>query len=143
VSKAQGSGFDGPSSAVKCLVGANLVSLKTAATVVVIALSLPPIAPATTITMFGGEWTCGVWLTARANHQSQFLEGWVAGYLSGVNVGYGAVGFRDALATTDALSAYIWVDTWCRAHPLDNVLKAANSLAEEVSKRAGKVDTKK
>jgi hypothetical protein len=75
--------------------------------------------------------------------QSQFLEGWVAGYLSGVNVGYGAVGFRDALATTDALSAYIWVDTWCRAHPLDNVLKAANSLAEEVSKRAGKVDTKK
>jgi hypothetical protein len=101
------------------------------------------IAPATATTMFGGEWTCGVWLNARAKRQSQYMEGWVAGYLSGTNVAYDALGFRDTLANADALSAYVWIDSWCKANPLDNVLKAANGLAEEASERAGRASSKK
>jgi hypothetical protein len=94
---------------------------------------------AASVTMFEGQWTCGVWLNARSMHRNQHMEGWVAGYLSGLSVAYDALGFKDTLRNTDALSAYVWIDSWCKAHPLDDVATAANGFAEEASARAGKV----
>jgi hypothetical protein len=109
-----------------------------ASQVVAVSLNFGATATAPAISVLGGQWSCGVWLNARSMHRSQFMEGWVAGYLSGLNFAFDKLGFNDTLRNVDTFSAYAWIDSWCKAHPLDDVAKAANDLADEVATRAGK-----
>jgi hypothetical protein len=101
------------------------------------AASEAPEATRPTRLMLGGTWSCGQWVTARRYHRSLSMEGWVIGYLSGLNFAFDASGYNDILANLDPPSAYLWIDTWCNAHPLDDVATAANHLADETSERAG------
>jgi hypothetical protein len=105
---------------------------------VVVSTTFLMMRPADAVWMFGGNWSCGVWLNARSVHRSQYMEGWVAGYLSAANWAAEIKGFSDILIGTDDLSAYVWIDSWCKAHPLDDVRTAANGLADYQMDKRGK-----
>jgi hypothetical protein len=54
-------------------------------------------------------------------------EQWVIGFLSGI--GYEGIGQGDdTLAGVDANGVWTWVDNYCRAHPLDQIVTAAKAF---------------
>jgi hypothetical protein len=80
--------------------------------------------------------SCGAWMDFRrsGSRGNQGYEGWVLGYLSGVNL-YGGYN-KDFLEGIDAHSAWLWVDDYCGAHPLESLATAATNLAAEWLRRA-------
>lgn len=82
-----------------------------------------------------GDRTCGTWM----DRQTDQLVGlgdiaWLMGFMSGLAVGTGA----DILADTDGNSLALWMDNYCRAHPLDKVGTGAVDLAIELRSRMQK-----
>jgi hypothetical protein len=91
--------------------------------------------PADAVTILGsGVYTCGKWVAERESDGKPLLVkwGWVLGYLSGL----ASASQRDVLAPVDADSIALWMDNYCRAHPLDHVEFAARTLFDELSARA-------
>jgi hypothetical protein len=78
---------------------------------------------------------CGTWAEYRASGRSQALEGWVLGFLSGYNEWGSANG--DVAPGVKASGVLLWVDEYCKAHPLDSVSNAAFQLVNELRRRAG------
>ena len=76
--------------------------------------------------------SCGSWTQARAIHQSQLMELWVIGFMSGVN--YARSDERsDMLKGTDVEALWSWIDNYCRSHPLETLPTAAIHLALELN----------
>jgi hypothetical protein len=102
-----------------------------------LALSVGPTAAQEEV--FGaGTVSCGTWTQARQARSIGAGAGaqWVAGYLSGLNVGTASAG-RDALSGTDFDGLMGWIDNYCQAHPLDPLVTAAHRLMIALRARAG------
>ena len=74
-----------------------------------------------------GNETCGQWLEARRadNTRAVAFSAWLAGYLSAVNQ-YGGVG--DVLNGKRMEDARLFMDNYCREHPIRTVKHAADAL---------------
>ncbi len=86
--------------------------------------------PADTFTVRGfGGISCGRWTADRREAGLPAIadQNWVLGFVTGYDAfeGNGDVG-RDV--DNDALAA--WLDTYCQAHPLDNLATASQRLVE-------------
>ena len=58
---------------------------------------------------------------------------WIAGFLTAFNYYQSAT--PNVAQGTDMNGVFEWVDTYCAAHPLDPIAKAAIALVAELSKR--------
>jgi hypothetical protein len=96
-----------------------------------VALMMTGSAEATDFHMVGvGSSSCGSWTASRGGQTTGIYEQWVVGFLSGV--GYEGTGQGDdPLAGVDANGVWAWVDNYCRAHPLDQIVMAAKAFDRE------------
>ena len=77
--------------------------------------------------MVNGSTNCGDWV---ANLDVQ-KKSWLLGYLSGLAVGRQ----QDILKETSNESIFLWMDNYCKANPLENVIHAGNILSYELKKQ--------
>ena len=76
--------------------------------------------------------SCAEWAAERAKsgYHSQAQEGWIFGYITGLNA-FGQNSGDNAPGTT-AAGLIGWVDNYCKANPLDAVNMAGFDLANEL-----------
>jgi hypothetical protein len=75
---------------------------------------------------------CASWLQARAQPSSGMaFESYVLGTLNGLTMGVGLDFWRADGNLITRQQAYLWVDNYCRANPLSNVLSATLALFKE------------
>ena len=69
--------------------------------------------------------SCGTWIAARRDGKALTwtAEQWVLGFLSGI--GFVGLNGADPLQGMDSEGVWAWIDNYCRAHPIDEVLWAA------------------
>lgn len=79
--------------------------------------------------------SCGEWIVHREKSDTLALgnASWLLGYLSGLAVSSG----KDYLSVTDNASIYKWMDNYCRANPLRDLINGGNALAAELAKKKG------
>ena len=93
-------------------------------------LGSPPAEAAKTVTVGGvSASTCGKWTAVRRENAATAHEQWILGYLSGA--ADNASGRVDPLDRLDFYAITSWMDKYCRAHPLDDMLKAGRSFITE------------
>lgn len=68
--------------------------------------------------------SCGKWI----QFHHDYAKGWLLGYLSGVASGLE----KDFLRGNDAASFFLWMDKYCREHPLNDLEQGAGALALEL-----------
>jgi hypothetical protein len=85
--------------------------------------------------------SCGTWVADHAEPnetarrlKSGFDETWLIGFLSGIAFAANI----DILKDNDNDSIYLWMDNYCKAHPLDAIYDGADKLATELLKRLPK-----
>jgi hypothetical protein len=83
-----------------------------------------------------GDIACSGWLKARQYNGwvTKSNEDWLNGFLSGLNAGT----TDDWLSNSDSNSNYIYVDNFCKDHPLGSAGIAGLNLANELKERARK-----
>lgn len=87
------------------------------------------------VTVKGME-SCGAWVKNRAgqpapSRSAKVDSAWLAGYLSGVAVARDI----DFLKGVDDNTIKLWMDNYCRSHPLDLIGYAADALSIELKNR--------
>lgn len=75
-----------------------------------------------------GNQSCGKWTQQNKEVRDTHLFTWVVGFVSGA--GFTGTQMRN----TDADGIGTWIDTYCAAHPLDSVSKAAGKLVTELER---------
>jgi hypothetical protein len=81
-----------------------------------------------------GTETCGSWLQYRSRAPMSFVqEAWVRGFLTGMNAAQSEK--NDVGKGSDPAAENLWMDNYCRAHPLDTVYTAAVGLWFTLSNR--------
>jgi hypothetical protein len=80
-----------------------------------------------------GPLDCGQWITARSQGQAGYVEHYVLGVLNGLSVGLDAEFWHARGSLISREAAYLWVDNYCRQHPLGPVVTAALALFESRS----------
>src|SRR5690349_9318000 len=73
-----------------------------------------------------GAESCGQWMSYMFGVERQVEVNWVLGFLSAANI-LGSEG-HDFLKGTDDGAVSVWMDNYCRQHPLDQIAGAANKL---------------
>src|SRR5580704_10978413 len=80
-----------------------------------------------------GALSCGQWLTDRQGlHSAQPMEAWITGYLSGFN---SYVLHGDITKNIDNAGLFSWIDDYCHAHPLDDIVAATDWLIDALKAR--------
>ena len=81
-----------------------------------------------------GNNSCGMWVEHReADGYGELIQSsWVNGYLTGRQDG--SFGLTDQ-QTSDAAARSVWLDNYCQANPLDDLLAAARGLWHELASR--------
>jgi hypothetical protein len=83
-----------------------------------------------------GATSCADWASQRQlpDHALALAnQGWVLGYVTAYNEYLASDGNVAAGADSDAIAA--WIDTYCAAHPLDDLAHAARALVEDLRAR--------
>ena len=75
------------------------------------------------------NFSCGTWVSTRAKGQAARAEAWILGFLSGSN---SEALTPDFLAGKDANGIEIWIDNYCRANPLESIMKAVSDLRNKL-----------
>jgi hypothetical protein len=79
-----------------------------------------------------GDRSCGKWSTRRQNpYVEASSEAWLMGYMTGL----ASASEKDVLADTDGESIILWMDNYCRTHPLDRVGAGGATLFFELMGR--------
>ena len=87
--------------------------------------AIPP--GAVEIRTFGAV-DCGEWTQANSNTN----KAWLLGYLSGINFDFKA--HENALGQLNSAAQAIgWMDNYCRANPLRQVIEGAHLLMDDLS----------
>jgi hypothetical protein len=83
-----------------------------------------------------GTVSCAKWSEFRTtNNSNKFqMEGWLDGYLSGWNLAGDDT--PDFLLHSDRTALYAWVDYYCAANPLDDLIQASDKLKKELINRS-------
>jgi hypothetical protein len=69
------------------------------------------------ITTMGGR-SCGQWENRAQDNMARLAaEGWLMGFMSGLAIGSS----KDVLADPDGASLVLWMDNYCKAHPLEKI----------------------
>jgi hypothetical protein len=79
-----------------------------------------------------GAVSCGAWTAARRDRQAGDVEQWILGFLTGMADLAASVPVQskmDPLSGVDAEAVWAWVDNFCRAHPLEKVVRAGEAFA--------------
>jgi len=81
---------------------------------------------------------CGSWLQPEHATREFMNKTWLTGYLSGLNMGF----FLDTsrkpfnyFASVTTGQIYLWMDNYCRANPLKDVMIGASALFIEKSNK--------
>ena len=80
---------------------------------------------------------CSHWIEARAvktGYGAMIEEAWLSGYLAGA-VAHDRGGFDPLKNTTSVSQIYLWMDNYCRANPLQNIVDGGNQLLKELIKK--------
>src|SRR5271165_3427144 len=85
-------------------------------------------------TIYGsGTSSCGNWVTVRSKKKSGTTtnqEQWLLGFLTAFN-GVGR-GTNDIAEGTDLDGLFVWIDNYCKGHPLEMLASAAGQLVVEI-----------
>ncbi len=74
--------------------------------------------------------SCGTWTAARRDRRSSNYAQWILGFLSGAaDVGVSNGMNLDPLKGVDADGVLGWMDNYCQAHPLSQIVDAAESFS--------------
>ncbi len=78
------------------------------------------------VTIYGqGAQSCGLWAERNRNSRDSVTQAWVLGYVSGVVHQSGK-----KLKNTDAAAMSVWMDNYCKAHPLELIVTGASELVD-------------
>jgi len=95
----------------------------------VLVLAISQYAEPKNISVYGwATESCSSWTDAErssVNHPAQ--SQWVAGFLSGLNLGS-----TDEIEQTDIPGAVAWINNYCADHPSDKVMSAAEALTVQL-----------
>jgi hypothetical protein len=72
-----------------------------------------------------GAESCGAWTSARHTRSFQVMQ-WALGFLSGV--GFVGRDSADPLRGMDAEGVWAWIDNYCQANPIKDVVDAAEAF---------------
>ncbi|MGO8755313.1 MAG: hypothetical protein ACLQHK_08790 [Gallionellaceae bacterium] len=80
-----------------------------------------------------GARSCQIWAKDRAENSILGVadETWLVGYLSGLAYGSNI----DVLQAADNDSIFLWMDEYCKSHPLGNMTGGANRLFSQLKKK--------
>jgi hypothetical protein len=84
--------------------------------------------------IFGaGGRSCGSWLQVRSQAlpDSAVLQSWVLGYITSVNANL-LTSSDDVTSGANSDVLFTWIDTYCGAHPLDSIARAASALLDSM-----------
>lgn len=97
-----------------------------------VSTSLPSLSADDYVAERHGATSCGKWIEARKNQDSDplalLLSVWVSGFVSGAGSNGTEPKYIDPSARAN------WIDTYCKEHPLDAVATAAEQLVIELRK---------
>jgi hypothetical protein len=80
------------------------------------------------VNMIGlGNASCGKWIEVRCDRRDLAFEQWVLGFLSGA----AWKGPQDPLHEVGTAAVDAWMDNYCRAHPLEAIVDAAEAFVHE------------
>lgn len=74
--------------------------------------------------------SCGRFIADRSAGGDNPYRGWLTGYLSRYN--WAQDGTYNILGHTDVDGALLWIENYCRVHPLDNFASATRKLINEL-----------
>jgi hypothetical protein len=77
--------------------------------------------------MGNGIVSCGTWTVDRQHDRAATLEQWVFGFLSGIGY-WGAAQASNPLNGMDAEGVFVWIDNYCRTHPISQLVEAAGAF---------------
>ena len=87
--------------------------------------------------VFGeGNSSCGSWLAEKGTAMEHLDLSWVLGFITAFNA-YGLFVDKDVALGTNSDGLAAWIDNYCRAHPRENIAKAAERLIAEFRARSG------
>ena len=81
---------------------------------------------------------CASWLQPEHATREFMNKSWLVGYLSGLNLGFFVDKSRkpfDYFAGVTTGQIYLWMDNYCRANPLSNVMVGSSELFAEMSNK--------
>lgn len=80
-----------------------------------------------------GAADCGQWIARKGNNFTDIrTNSWLMGFMTGLNFdGRG----KNLLSKVSAEQIFLWMDNYCKANPLDTVVKGGQILMEELDKR--------
>jgi hypothetical protein len=79
-----------------------------------------------------GDRSCGTWATRKQDFTTDISStAWLTGFMTGMAVGTSV----DVLRDVDGDSVLLWMDNYCKAHPLDKVATGAATLFIELRGR--------
>ena len=80
-----------------------------------------------------GQLNCGQWIDSRTKSSSVSIERYVIGVLNGLALGHGIELWRADGQAVSREAVFVWVDNYCRNHPLDPFVKGIIALYKERS----------
>jgi hypothetical protein len=108
-------------------------------TLLAVLMLLPFVAGAKTITVRGeGFASCAVWLrehAARTDRQP-VQDSWVLGYVNAAASMLDIEGIDDVSARLRNADLVAWIDSFCGSHPDEPLIRAADALMRELTRRA-------
>ncbi len=105
---------------------------KNACVFVLMALTILAVATSAMAVTTIGDRSCGQWV-GRTKSPIEHIgpENWLMGFMTGLSVG----SQKDVLAEPDGDSLILWMDNYCKSHPLDKVGTGATVLYYELISR--------
>ncbi len=89
------------------------------------------------IVIFGAV-GCGDWVKARSGGANDVgalaLGDWVVGFVDGVAISKN----ENILKGVDPASMFLWMDNYCKNHPLDNIADGTDALVKELRRKQHK-----
>lgn len=87
---------------------------------------------------YRGHSNCAEWLKPGSQSSDFGNKFWLSGYLSGINLGLYLDKQRPAFDFFENVSSeqiFLWMDNYCRANPLSNVVDGTGTLFREMQKK--------
>lgn len=81
---------------------------------------------------------CAAWLRPDSSARELANKSWLVGYLSGLNLGFSLDQRRKPFNYFEGVTPgqlFLWMDNYCRANPLSNVMHGTGDLYLEMSKK--------
>ena len=109
-----------------------------AALAILVAFTPPAAAASSQYVILGvGSRPCGSWLQVRSQAlpDSAVLQSWVLGYITSVNANLLSVN-QDVTGGAVSETLFSWIDSYCAAHPLDSLARAAGAMVDSMLVKA-------